>query len=143
MAEDWAAIAAEVTEALKSVSDVSQPSGYPATVRQAGTPSGPAYDRTPGVPTYTTVWCVETMRDVRDQTGTAIIRTERVLMVSATEGITVSDDDYIVPGVEADDVDADTLWENIESVKPLSPAGTTLMQEVVLSGTQTKLAFEG
>lgn len=139
MAEDWASIAAEVTAALKSVSDVSQPSGYPATVRQAGPSSGPAYDPTPGIPTYKTVWCVETMRDVRDQTGAAIIRTERVLMVSATEGIEISDDDYIAPGVEADDVDEQTLWEDIDRVRSTSPAGINLMFDVVLRGAQFTL----
>ena len=143
MSEDWAGIAAEVTEALQSVSDVSQPDGYPATVRRAGDATGPAYDPTPGTPTYTPVWCVETMREIRDATGQAIIRVERVLMVSATEGVTISDDDHIAPGIEADAVDANSPWEEIEDVKPLSPAGVTLMYEVVLKGTQTKLPFGG
>lgn len=142
MSEDWSGIAAEVTEALKSVSDVNQPNGYPAALRKPGAPSGDPYDPTPGAATYATVWCVETRREVRDQTGTAIIRVERVLLVSATEGVTTSDNDHIAPGIEAGAVDAGTLWEEIEDVKPLSPAGITVMFEVVLSGTQTKLAFE-
>jgi hypothetical protein len=33
MPETWDAIAAEVSDAIRSVSDVSQPNGYPVTLR--------------------------------------------------------------------------------------------------------------
>ncbi|MET3587854.1 hypothetical protein ABID21_003985 [Pseudorhizobium tarimense] len=36
MPDDWNAIAAEVADAIRSVSDISQPNGYPVTLRMPG-----------------------------------------------------------------------------------------------------------
>lgn len=41
MAEDWTAIAAEVDAAIRSIGDVSQPDGYPLTLRIPRATSGP------------------------------------------------------------------------------------------------------
>lgn len=132
MAEDWNAVAAEVEDALRSVSDVSQADGYPVTIRVPGASTGPAYDPTPGSPSYHTFYCVDTNQRLRDADGTLIDMTTRTLMVNAT-GPIVPDDGYSVAiGIAAGDATESSDWIAIKEVRTLAPAGVALMHEIDL-----------
>ena len=67
MAENWAAIAAEVDAALKSVG--STDAGFSATLMQSTTTGGEPWDPTGGttVQTYSTVTVVQGVREIRDR----------------------------------------------------------------------------
>lgn len=133
MPEDWNAIAAEVDAALKSVADVRQAGGYPATLRHppAGTPTNP-WDPPGGSPTFATVYVVEGVREIRDAAGTTVLQTLRTLMVSAV-GAVPSKGQQIAVGVAEDHVSSNTVWNEIADVRPLSPAGIAVLYEVDLA----------
>ncbi|MAN65360.1 hypothetical protein [uncultured Hyphomonas sp.] len=140
MAEDWASIAAEVEDAIRSVSDTSQPNGFPATIRKAGTTAGAnPWDPATGTPTYHTVWIVDGDRVIRDETGTRIERIERTLMVSAT-GTAIEDEDMIAVGIAAEDASEATQWETIKEVRPVAPAGVVVYYSLVIDGAPGKLS---
>lgn len=132
MSEDWNAIAAEVDAALKSVADVGQPGGYPATLRlaPAGLPANP-WDPPIGSPTYSTVHVVEGVREIRDAAGTTVLQTQRTLMISAT-GAVPTKGQAIAVGVAAEAVTGSTTWNEIAEVRPVSPAGIAVLYEVDL-----------
>lgn len=130
MAEDWKAIAAEVTEAIRSLGDTSQPSGYPAVLRRAGPSTGEEWNPTPGALTYLTIHVIEDTREVRDTTGTLIGQTVRTLTATAEPGIEPHDDDTIAVGVS--DGATATEWLEIAAVRPLAPAGVAVLYEIDL-----------
>jgi hypothetical protein len=132
MAEDWSAIAAEVDAALKSVADISQASGYPATLRipASGEPANP-WDPPSGSPTYSTVYVVEGVREIRDINGTTILQTLRTLLISAT-GAAPAKWQNIAVGVAAEAVTDATVWDEIAEARPVSPAGIAVLYEVDL-----------
>lgn len=133
MPEDWNAIAAEVDAALKSVADVGQAGGYPATLKIAptGGPTNP-WDPPSGLPSYATVYVVEGVREIRDAAGTTVLQTLRTLMVSAV-GPVPSKGQQIAIGVAAAEVTQGTAWSEIAEVRPVSPAGVVVLYEVDLA----------
>lgn len=135
MAEDWSSIAAEVEGALRSVSDTSQPGGYPATLEipPAGGP-GLLWEPHQGSATYATVYCVEGSREIRDVGGSTIIEVRNTLMVSAT-GAVPAKGQRIVVGITAEQLDFTDApaWREIIEVRPLSPAGVAVLYELDLA----------
>ncbi len=132
MAEDWAALAAEVDEAIRSVADIGQPEGYPAALLipadgASAAPGGPPT----GTGAYATVYCLEGVREIRDMNGSTILQTLRTLTISAT-GQAPAKGQQIAVGVTADDVTNSTKWSEIAEVRPLSPAGVAVLYEVDL-----------
>jgi hypothetical protein len=140
MPEDWSSIAAEVQDALASIGDVSQPNGYPATIRRVvpGTPD----PSTPWIPsdpviTYTPVIALQSDKELRDINGTLIGMTKRTVTISGAAGIAPTDDDTILLGQALDYVDAETdaglAWGEIMAVRPLAPAGVAVLYEIDLA----------
>ncbi len=134
MAEHWNKIAAEVDAALRSVADISQPNGFPATLRipAGGAPTNP-WDPPGGDVTYAELVVIQDTREVRDAAGTLIGQTIRTLTCSAT-GVEPHDDYGIAVGVHMADVTDDTTFEDIMAVRPLVPAGVAVLYEVDISG---------
>jgi hypothetical protein len=135
MAEDWNAIAAEVEGAIRSIGDVSQPDGYPATIRKVGSRTGgPDYAPEYGPPTYHQVIVLVSDKELRDINGTLIGMTKRTVTISGAAGVVPSDDDQIVLGQALAYVDEATdathFWMAIESVRPLSPAGIAVLYDL-------------
>lgn len=133
MPEDWNAIAAEVDAALKSVADIGQAGGYPATLQMppAGVPANP-WDPPAGSPTYSTVYVVEGVREILDAAGTTVLQTQRTLMISAV-GAVPAKGQHIAVGVAEADVTGDTVWSEIAEVRPLSPVGIAVLYEADLA----------
>lgn len=132
MAEDWNAIAAEVDQAIRSVGDISQPDGFPATLRRAGEPSGSPYDPTPGTPTYTTLRVLDRNEAVRDAAGTLVGETRRTLTVGTDAGVVPSKADKIAVGITAEEATEGSAWHEIAEVRPLAPAGVAVLYEIDL-----------
>jgi hypothetical protein len=135
MAEDWNAVAAEVDAALASIGDVSQPNGYPATIRRAGARTGgPDYAPTYGNPTYYQVIALVSDKELRDVNGTLIGMTKRTVTISGAAGVVPSDDDQIVLGQALTYVDEATdathAWQDIEAVRELAPAGIAVLYDM-------------
>ena len=131
MAEDWNAIAAEADAALKSVADVSQPGGYPATLRSPAAGVHALGEAPSGTPSYSTVFMVEGVREIRDTAGATVLQTLRTLMISAT-GASPTKGQAIAVGVKKEDVTGTTVWNEIGEVRPISPAGIAVLYEVDL-----------
>ena len=134
MPEDWTAVAAEVELAIRSVGDISQPNGYPATLRRETIAGGVPWDPTSGTPTitYTTLRVLDFSEEQRDRDGTLIGVTKRTLTVGTGAGVVPGDDDTIAVGIEAADASESSAWVAITAVRPLSPAGVDLLYEVDL-----------
>jgi hypothetical protein len=134
MAEDWAKIAQEVDEALRSVADISQPNGFPATLRIPGNGQQQnPWDPPGGDVTYAELVVIQDTREVRDASGTLIGQTVRTLTCSAT-GVEPHDDWQIAVGVKAAGVTDETVFEDILAVRPLAPAGIAVLYEIDLAG---------
>lgn len=131
--EDWNAIAAEVAEAIRSVSDTSQPKGYPVTLRIPGEATGPEWDPQPGLPVYKTLYAVEDFQEVRDASGTLIGQTRHTLTVTADPDAVPMKSHQVAIGVTAEDVAEDTAFIEIIEVRPLAPAGVAVLYEIDLS----------
>ena len=137
MAEDWNAVAAEVEDALRSIGDVSQPEGYPATIRKpaGGAPASP-WEAPSGVPTYHQVIVLVSDKELLDVNGTLIGQTKRTITISGAAGVVPSDDDKIILDQALDYVDEATdtglAWEEIMAVRPLAPAGVAVLYELDL-----------
>jgi hypothetical protein len=132
MAEDWAAIAAEIDEAIRSVGDLSQPNGYPVTLRIPGATTGPIYDPVEGPPVYKTLHCVEGYQEIRDQAGTLIAKTKHTLTVTAKPDAIPLKSHKLAIGVDAEDATEDSQWVEIAEVRPLSPAGVAVLYDIDL-----------
>lgn len=132
MAEDWSSIAAEVTEAIRSVSDVSQPNGYPVTLRIPGTQTGPDYDPVIGPPTYKTLYAVEGFQEIRDASGTLIGQTRHTLTVTADPDAVPLKSYRVALGITAEEASEASQWVEILEVRPLSPAGVAVLYEIDL-----------
>jgi hypothetical protein len=131
MSEDWAAVAAEVTAAIRSVSDVSQPGGYPVTLRIPGTFTGPEYDPTGTTPpTYKTLYCVEGFQEIRDQSGTLIGQTKHTLTVTADPDAVPLKDHKVAIGITAEQASESSAWVDIVEVRPVKPAQIAVMYEL-------------
>jgi hypothetical protein len=130
--EDWTAIAAEVSDAIRSVSNVSQPNGYPVTLRIPGMLTGPDWDPTIGPPTYRTLYAVEGFQEIRDASGTLIGQTRHTLTVTGDPEAVPMKSYSVALGVTAEDADEASAWVEILEVRPLSPAGIAVLYEIDL-----------
>ncbi|MCJ8519014.1 hypothetical protein ABID21_001921 [Pseudorhizobium tarimense] len=133
MPEDWSAIAAEVADAISSVSDVSQPDGYPVTLRIPGAtdPDRP-WDPTIGPPIYRTLYAVEGFQEIRDQSGTLIGQTRHTLTVTADPEAVPMKSHQVAINLKAEDATEASPWVEIAEVRPLSPAGVAVLYEIDL-----------
>lgn len=75
---------------------------------------------------------IESVQDVRDTNGTLIGVKKRTLTINAT-GVAPLKSDTIAVGVAPDAVTAQTAFEEILAVTPLSPGGTALLYELSLA----------
>lgn len=130
--EDWRAIAAEVDEAIRSVGDVSQPDGYPVTLRIPGVITGPPYDPVEGPPSYKTLHCVEGYQEIRDQSGTLIGQTKHTLTVTAKADAVPLKSYRVALGVTAEEASEASAWVEIAEVRPLAPAGVAVLYDIDL-----------
>jgi hypothetical protein len=137
VSEDWASVAAEVEQAIRSIGDVSAPEGYPATLRKPpnGAPVQP-WEPPTGSPTYHTVRVMVAERELRDINGTLIGQTKRTITISGAAGVVPSDDDRIAEGITAEQAtaagDDAVAWQEIAVVRPLAPAGVAVLYEIDL-----------
>lgn len=113
--EDWSAIAADVAAALAEV-------GFTATLSRPGTPTGPEYDPTPGVPTMHTVKVMQDTIRLGLIDGAAVRAGDKLLIV-ASEGVTPTPADRITLG---------GVSMAVVRVEPLAPGGVDLLYEVLL-----------
>jgi hypothetical protein len=136
MSEDWKAIAGELADAIRSVSDVSQPNGYPVTLRipGAGMVTDPAtpWNPTPAPPTYKTLYAVEGFQEIRDASGTLIGQTRHTLTVTADPDAVPMKSYSVALGIAAADADEESGWVEILEVRPLAPAGIAVLYEIDL-----------
>lgn len=134
MSEDWASVAAEVEAAIRSVGDVSQPEGYPATLRKmvAADPDPWNPDAGTVTPAYTTLRVLEDTQRLRDASGTLIDQTRHTLLVGTGAGVVPADEDAIAIGITAEQASDASDWIQIVEVIPTSPAGVTLLYEISL-----------
>jgi hypothetical protein len=125
--EDWAAIAAEVDEAIKSVG--STDAGYPASIRREVITGGVPWDPDSGTltPEYAVVRVIQQNNRVRAEDGSYVASTRRTLTFAAT-GFAPKKSDTIAPGVDAPD--ESSPWQPIIEVRPLSPAGADVLYEL-------------
>jgi hypothetical protein len=131
--EDWTAIAAEVSDAIRSVSDVSQPDGYPVTLRIPGeADTETLWDPIVGPPTYKTLHAVEGFQEIRDASGTLIGQTRHTLTVTADPDAVPMKSYSVALGIAAEDVGDETPFVEISEVRPLSPAGIAVLYEIDL-----------
>lgn len=133
MSEDWRSVAAEVAAAIRSVSDVSQPNGYPVTLRIPGTQTGPDYDPVIGPPTYKTLHCIEGFQEIRDASGTLIGQTRHTLTVTADPDIVPLKSYRVSLGITAEEASEESQWVELLEVRPLAPAGIAVLYEVDLA----------
>jgi hypothetical protein len=142
MAKDWGSIAKKVDRAITKVADVSQPGGYPATIRRTVTVPDPdtPWDPSAGITTitYTVVRALVSDKELRDINGTLIGITKRTVTISGVAAIAPAQDDGIILGEalefvdEADD--ASHAWQTIIAVRPLAPAGVAVLYDIDLQG---------
>jgi len=113
MAEDWAAIAAEVDAALAEV-------GVQATILRPGGTTGPEWNPTQGAPTEHPVRAMQDEWQQGEIDGTLIRMTDRKLIVSATGAAPTTEDRITFGGQEL----------AIAMVQPLAPAGDAVLYTV-------------
>lgn len=115
MAEDWAAVAVEVADAIASV-------GFAATLEEPAIEGGPDYDPVQhGFPTEHAVTVIDDRIAKKDAEGT-VTGTRRVLTVAA--GV-------VVP-VKGWRVDVGGHWHRIANVMSLAPGGVDLLYDLEL-----------
>lgn len=100
--------------------------GQAATLRKTGTPTGPAYDPTPGAATFHPVTVVDLDQRVRDRSGTLTGETMRTLYISA-ENVSPDKGDRIMLGSVSTDAAFD--GSEIMEIRTLAPAGVAVMYE--------------
>ncbi|WP_138438589.1 hypothetical protein [Marinobacter alexandrii] len=130
MSEDWAAIAAEVADAIRSVGSTDD--GYPAAIRREVVTGGSSFNPTT-TPTYTTVHCIERNERVRSADGSYVDMSRRTLTVTAEPDFEPTKSDTVAVGITEEEADETSDWRVITEVRPLSPAGTAVLYELDLS----------
>jgi len=115
MAENWAAVAAEVAGALAEV-------GFAATLIEPGAETGPDYDPTPGADVEHAVTVLADQIQRRDGNGT-VTETVQVLTIAAT-GVTP---------VKGWHIEARGQRHRIGAVYPLAPGGVDLLFDLELA----------
>ena len=128
--EDWAAIAAEVDEAIKSVASTDE--GYPATIRSQSSTGGDPWDPVT-TSTYTTVRVIEENRRVRSADGTYVDMVKRTLTTASKPGFVPKKSDEIAVGITASEASDSSDWLVITEVRALAPAGVAVLYEIELS----------
>jgi hypothetical protein len=128
-------IAAEVASALREAGGATGEGPDYCTLRRepatsATTPSQ-AEAAAGQPPELIEVVALQSERQRRDRTGSPGGEARRVLMIEATSA-QPRKTDWIAPGVREANVDADTQFERIESVKEEKPAGGVLFYEINL-----------
>lgn len=116
--EDWAAVAAEVADAIASV-------GFTAALRRAPIKQATPWDAP--VDIAGEVFDITILDDGiknRYDGGSLIVRQARVLTIGATGIVPAMDDLITVRGVE----------HRVTAVMPLAPGGTDLLYECEISG---------
>jgi hypothetical protein len=118
MAENWAGIAAEVSEALASV-------GFTATLRKTTETAGPN-EWTPGVPVVTDTAVTILSGNFRlDQIdGTLIQATDRLITMEARTVVPSPGDSLLIGGKD----------HEVIMVRPLDPGGVAVLYEVQVRG---------
>lgn len=124
MAEDWNAIAAEVTEALKDVGSTC------VIVRSSEDYSTPWSASGKMFSTFE-LNVLETLQRIRDETGTQIGVTQTVLMVSAMS-VVPETDDRIALNTTVAAMNDTTKFRVIDTVASISPAGVSVLYEITL-----------
>lgn len=133
-----AEIVAEVAAALAEAGEATGTGPMISTIRRAS--SAPTEPQNPwdepaspaNPPQLFAVTGVEDIRDVRDMTGMLVGIQKRTLTIEAT-GVAPLKSDTIAVGVAPGDVTAQTVFEEILSVKPLAPGGVALLFELELA----------
>jgi len=127
--EDWASVAAEVAEAIRSVGETDD--GYPAAIRREIVTGGTSFDPVT-TPTYTTVHVIESNERVRSADGSYVDMSRRTLTVTAVPGFEPQKSDTVAVGITETEATESSDWRTITEVRPLSPAGTALLYELDL-----------
>lgn len=131
-------IQAEIAAALAEAGEAVGTGTYFCTIRRASSapsepvnpwdaPADPVND-----PVDYQVTAIEDVQDVRDMNGMLVGVQKRTLTIDAT-GVVPLKSDVIAVGVAKADVAADTAFEEILAVKPLSPGGVALLYELELA----------
>ena len=128
--EDWAATAAEVDEAIKSVASTDE--GYPATIRSQSSTGGDPWEPTT-TSAYTTIRVIEENRRVRSADGSYVDMTKRTLTTASKPGFVPKKSDDIAVGITASEASDNSDWLVITEVRALAPAGVAVLYEIELS----------
>lgn len=115
MAEDWQAIAAEIKEAIVSV-------GFSVTLEIPAQRIGPASDPVYETATEIMIKAIDSNITKRDQSGTLVGQSVRVLTVDALTFVPTKNCRVNVRGT----------WHEIEQVIPLAPGGIDLLFDIEL-----------
>lgn len=115
MAENWTAIAAEISDALGEV-------GFAVTLHEPGSATGDAWNPTLGAETDHSVIAVDDQIRVMDASGVYSGKSMRVLTVSAGDVVPLKGWGVTVRGVR----------HRVEEVQPLAPGGVDLLFDLVL-----------
>lgn len=132
-----ASIAAEVAAAIRAVGAEVGAGTFEATIIRAGTPTGPAYDPTPGLPVEYQVAVIDSNINVRDEAGTLVGETRRMLTIEAGVVVPLKGDIVTVRGVNYTIADlqtvaplgVDLLYKATLEVGSYIPFGTSLATE--------------
>ncbi len=121
VAEDWAAIAAEVAAAIGEV-------GFTATLRKRTTGPATPWDMTPPGTADATITVIDDRYRVRDAAGNLLAASMRTITVAVQPGVPAA-----VP-TKADRVQIGGVWHEIGEVRSLAPGGVALLYECDLMG---------
>jgi len=117
-----AKIAAQVAAAIRAVGPKVGAGTFEATIIRAGTPTGPAYDPTPGTPVEYQVAVIDGNINARDAAGTLTGETRRVLTMEAGVVVPLKGDVVTVRGVNY----------TIDTVTTVAPLGVDLLYKATL-----------
>jgi hypothetical protein len=129
--EDWGKVAAEVDEAIRSVGQSAE--GFPAALWREGAQTGEPFDPVFGAPTYLQLYVIDDRRQIRDASGSLTTETRRTLTVGTRTAVVPTKADKIAVGIKAESANEASNWNAILEVRPLAPAGVTLLYEVDLA----------
>ena len=126
MAEDWRSIAGEVSDALRSVGDVS--GDRPLIIREIRRPGVRPSPGTPAVPVEIdhVFLGIEDYQQLKDANGTLIDETRHTVIVEAVNGVTPTEDMRL-------SFDDGVTWVNIIAVRPFAPVGIAVLYEIDLA----------
>lgn len=125
-------IAAEIAAALGEAGEAVGSGALACTLRRLGSgPSSPHDETATGAPAHYPLTGIDDRREIRDASGSLTGRFRRTLTINATGEAPVKSD-LIAVGVALADVDENTVFSEIEEVRPFSPGGVVLLYEVDL-----------